>query len=259
MPGYQLSASGQHLPSTQAAAPIVRSWERCASAAADLHDDPVALRHGDLQERLEQHACVLRAAQPEIETLAGMVASASSLVLLADASGVILQASGNTGFLQRADHVALRPGVSWAENHRGTNAIGTALIEAAALRVHGAEHFLRRNQILSCHAAPIRSPRGEILGVLDISGDAGRMHAYALSLASMCARQVANRVIEQAGERCLYLVFHKQASLLDSVERGLLLIEDERIVAPGRVHTPQGAPFHAVLRQGGHARSLPAP
>ncbi len=293
MPGYQLSASGQHLPSTQAAAPIVRSWERCASAAADLHDDPVALRHGDLQERLEQHACVLRAAQPEIETLAGMVASASSLVLLADASGVILQASGNTGFLQRADHVALRPGVSWAENHRGTNAIGTALIEAAALRVHGAEHFLRRNQILSCHAAPIRSPRGEILGVLDISGDAGRMHAYALSLASMCARQVANRVIEQAGERCLYLVFHKQASLLDSVERGLLLIEDERIVGandaavallgatwpalldqpldgwlvdwravartPGRVHTPQGAPFHAVLRQGGHARSLPAP
>ncbi|VDL06221.1 sigma-54-dependent transcriptional regulator [Bordetella pertussis] len=65
MPGYQLSASGQHLPSTQAAAPIVRSWERCASAAADLHDDPVALRHGDLQERLEQHACVLRAASPK--------------------------------------------------------------------------------------------------------------------------------------------------------------------------------------------------
>ncbi|KDC74033.1 putative acetoin catabolism regulatory protein [Bordetella bronchiseptica MBORD635] len=293
MPGYPLSASGQYLPSTQAAAPIVRSWERCASAAADLHDDPIALRRGDLQERLEQHACVLRAAQPEIETLAGMVASASSLVLLADASGVILQATGNTGFLQRADHVALRPGVSWAENHRGTNAIGTALIEAAALRVHGAEHFLRRNQILSCHAAPIRSPRGDILGVLDISGDAGRMHAYALSLASMCARQVSNRVIEQAGERCLYLVFHKQASLLDSVERGLLLIEDERIVGandaavallgatwpalldqpldgwlvdwravartPGRVHTPQGAPFHAVLRQGGHARSLPPP
>ncbi|MFJ0673405.1 glycosyltransferase family 9 protein [Bordetella bronchiseptica] len=250
MPGYQLSASGQHLPSTQAAAPIVRSWERCASATADLHDDPVALRHGDLQERLEQHACVLRAAQPEIETLAGMVASASSLVLLADASGVILQASGNTGFLQRADHVALRPGVSWAENHRGTNAIGTALIEAAALRVHGAEHFLRRNQILSCHAAPIRSPRGDILGVLDISGDAGRMHAYALSLASMCARQVANRVIEQAGERCLYLVFHKQASLLDSVERGLLLIEDERIVGANDAAVALlGATWPALLDQ----------
>jgi transcriptional regulator of acetoin/glycerol metabolism len=209
---------------------LLRSWQRCTHLAADLQDEPIALSAGDLADRFEQHACVLRAAQPEIDTLAGMVASASSLVLLADASGVILRATGNNDFIRRADQVALRPGVSWAEHHRGTNAIGTALIEATALRVHGEEHFLPRNRILSCHASPIRSPRGDILGVLDISGDARGLHAYALGLADMCARQVANRVIEHAGGPCRHLVFHRHAAMLDSVDRGLLLIEDERIV-----------------------------
>lgn len=209
---------------------IRRSWARCARLDEALEDEPRTLSRGDLHDRFEQHACVMQAAQPEIETLAGMVAGASSLVLLADATGVILHATGNSAFLRRADQVALRPGVSWAENHRGTNAIGTALVDEAALRVHGEEHYMPRNQILSCHASPIRSPRGDILGVLDISGDAGRLHAYALGLASMFARQVTNRVIERSASHCMHLVFHKQAALLDTAERGMLLIEDGQIV-----------------------------
>lgn len=230
MDGLPLPGTRHALAAATPPALIRRSWARCAQWADDLPDDPVALGRGDLDARHEQHASMLRAAQPEIDTLASLVASASSLVLLADASGVILQATGNTDFLRRADRVALRPGVSWAENHRGTNAIGTALAEAAPLCVHGAEHFLPRNQILSCHAAPIRSPRGDILGVLDISGDAQRLHAYALGLATLCARQVANRLMLHAGPRCQQLVFHHQAGMLETADRGLLLIEDGRVV-----------------------------
>src|SRR5690606_40995980 len=93
-------------------------------------------------------------------------------------AGIMLQEASSTEFLHKGERVALRPGVSWSESQRGNNAIGTALFEGAPIRVHGSEHFLSCNRILSCHAAPIRSPRGDVIGVLDISGDAATLHAY---------------------------------------------------------------------------------
>ena len=209
---------------------IKRSWERCADVSYDLHTDPDPMLLADLQLRREQHAHLLELAQPELETLAGLVASAKSVVLLADAAGVILQEAGSTEFLHKAERVALRPGVSWAESLRGTNAIGTALFEGAPIRVHGSEHFLSCNRILSCHAAPIRSPRGDVIGVLDISGDAATLHAYALGLASLCATQIANRLLDYTDHRLHRLVFQRQTSLLDSAERAIVLIEHDRIV-----------------------------
>ncbi len=244
---------------------IQRSWERCARQSGDLHTDPIMLSGGDLKERLVRHTALLQAARPEIEILAGMVASTDGIVLLTDDNGVILQSLGDTGFLQRAEQVALRPGVSWAEDHRGTNAIGTALIEGTSVRVHGGEHFLQRNRILSCHGAPVRSPQGDILGVLDISCDAGKLHAYALKLAAMFARQVTNRMLDQAGRGYDTLVFHRQASSLDSIERAQLLLNDGHIVGANDaaiamlgatwqhlLNQPLDAWMHADWRQAGN-------
>ncbi len=209
---------------------ILRSWERCAAMGAGLHADPNPMPAPELAERREQHARILETARPELDTLAGLVAGAHGVVLLADPTGLILQEAGSTDFLRKAERVALRPGVSWAESLRGTNAIGTALHDGAAVRVHGNEHFLRCNHILSCHAAPIRSPRGEILGVLDISSEASSLQDYALGLAQMCARQIGNRLLDTADGRLHRLVFQRQPSLLDSAERAILLLEDDRIV-----------------------------
>lgn len=271
------------LSAASAASPILRSWERCSLLHKDLQAEPVVLARAALQDRFEQHASLLRAAQPELETLAGMVANASGIVLLTDDAGVVLQSQGDAAFLRRADQVALRPGASWAESHLGTNGVGTALIEGRPVRVHGSEHFLPRNRILSCHGAPIRSPRGDILGVLDISCDAGRLHAYALELAAMFARQVTNRIMEQAAGQPSLLVFHHQPAMLDSADRAQLMVHDNRIIGANdaavallgaswrqlldqpvfdwlgdgwqhaarqtaAVHTPQGMPLFARLK-----------
>jgi transcriptional regulator of acetoin/glycerol metabolism len=278
-----VSRSQQEYAVAHSAAAIKRSWERCTAIGSALHTDPDPMPRADLQDRREQHAHVLRAAQPELETLAALVASAKSVVLLADAAGVILQEAGSTEFLHKAERVALRAGVSWAESLRGTNAIGTALIDRTATRVHGREHFLELNSILSCHAAPILSPRGETLGVLDISSEATTLHAYALGLAQMCATQISNRLLDTTDARLHRLVFQRDSSLLDSTERAILLLEDERIVGanaaalhllgsdwsllnssihawmdgcsalaetPATVHTRMGLPLLATLRHG---------
>ena len=223
---HSLNSAGTAQPN----ALIQRSWERCEKRADNLDHEPVLLDRADLNIRLDQYASLLESAAPHIATASGIAAQAQGILLLSDASGVILHATGNNAFLHKADQVTLRPGASWAENHRGTNAIGTALIENAFIRVHGQEHFLPRNRILSCHAAPIRSPRGEILGVLDISGDAHTLPDYTGNLVQIAARQVGNRLLDLAGRHIARLQFQRQRGPIDPLQCGTLLIADQIIV-----------------------------
>lgn len=224
---FHFATAPQAEPSS---APVLRSWQRCMARESDMQPDPVMLVRGELNVRLAQHASLLQAAQPEIDTLSNMVGRHAGIVLLADATGVILQTAGNASFLQQAESVALQPGVSWAEQHRGTNAIGTALLENTPVRVHGAEHYLHCNRILSCHGAPVWSPRGDRMGVLDISGAASQLHDYALGLASLCSRLITNRMMQQSLAGRELLVFQRQPSLLESTERAMLLLDDGHIV-----------------------------
>ncbi|MET5021544.1 sigma-54-dependent Fis family transcriptional regulator, partial [Burkholderia pseudomallei] len=67
-------------------------------------------------------------ARPVMDTLHTQIADTQSHVLLTDRDGVILHSIGDADFVEKAYRVALCPGVSWAEDALGTNAIGTALI-----------------------------------------------------------------------------------------------------------------------------------
>lgn len=64
---------------------------------------------------------------------------------LANAQGMLPRCLGDAAFVGRAERVALRPGAHWAESHRSTNAIGTALAEGQRVVVRGGEHDLARH------------------------------------------------------------------------------------------------------------------
>ena len=209
-----------------------QSWERCQTMESELSAEPRDMSQGALRQLLEQQHHLLHHSSAAVQDLAALVHPHRSLVLLCDAQGTVLQQAGDPNFLQRAEQVALRTGVSWAENHRGTNAIGTALVCAKPIRIHGSQHFLPDNRILSCHAAPIFDPYGQIIGVLDISGPSELEHHYALDLAQLYARQISRQMLESLctpARRLLHL--HTDPALLNSAFSGRLLIEDDMIVA----------------------------
>ncbi len=86
------------------------------------------------------------------------------MIVLTDAQGLILHSTGDDDFLARAEKVALRAGVHWAEERQGMNAIGTAIAECSPTVVYG-------DQFLTCSSVPILDPYGELIGVLDVTGD----------------------------------------------------------------------------------------
>jgi transcriptional regulator of acetoin/glycerol metabolism len=155
------------------------------------------------------------------------VQSSQSMVILADARGTLMHTLGRADFLQRAQQVALSCGASWLEQYRGTNAIGTALAEGSSIEIHGGEHFLQRNEFLTCTAAPIVSATGKLLGVLDISGDHRSGHPHTYGLVNMAARLIENRLICATSRQHIRLHLHEQREGIGTVAEGIVVISGD--------------------------------
>ena len=162
----------------QRAERIERSHLRCTALGLTRVERPdfEPLVRGDLAVARERNQRLFTHAAPVMEMLFEQIVNTESMIVLTDAHGTILHSVGDDEFLARAGKVALAPGVNWAEQSKGTNAIGTALVEELPTLVHGGEHFIHANSFLTCSAAPIIDPRGNMLGVLDVTGDQRSYH-----------------------------------------------------------------------------------
>ncbi|RZS58355.1 sigma-54-dependent Fis family transcriptional regulator [Sphaerotilus mobilis] len=180
-----------------------------------------------LARALAQRHTLVSHARPVMAFLNDQIRDSDSIVVLADPQGMLLHALGDLGFADRAARVALRPGAIWSEQWRGTNAIGTALADGATVVVHGAEHYLERNAFLTCAAAPIADPAGQLLGVLDISGDRRAHHRHTLGLVRSGARMIEHQLFEDRHAAGLQLRLHGQVEGLGTVTEGLLALSED--------------------------------
>ena len=174
-------------------------------------------------------------ARPVMETLSAQIAGTQSMVLLTDATGVVLHALGDDEILGRASRVALRPGATWSERSKGTNAIGTALALGEALQVHGSEHYLQANHFLTCSCAPIHDPQDHIIGALDVSGDHRGRSPHTMALVRMSAQMVENHLFGKVFEEAVLLRFHAREEFLGTLVEGLAAFTpDGRFLAANR-------------------------
>ncbi|MGE4371294.1 MAG: sigma-54-dependent Fis family transcriptional regulator [Xanthobacter sp.] len=227
--------SGVALSEHMVPAPILRSWTRCAGqglSSASHGEGPVTAH--ELRQLREQHENLRRRCRPELEALHAGARNTGSIVVLSSPTGLLLDTVGSPDFADKAARVTLQPGADWSETARGTNAVGTALMERRAIEVHGAQHYAEPHGILSCAAAPILDPRGELLGLLDMSGPstAGQMHA--LALVQLAAAQVEHRMFETAFAGHDVVRFHTDPHFLGTPHEGILVFQDHRLVAANR-------------------------
>ena len=228
---------GGDVPDAGLPATVLRSWQRCQRLGMENTERgrPSNTTRGDLMVARERNAALLNHAGGVMEHLYEQIRASGSMVLLADASGLILHGIGDPAFVDRASRVALQPGASWSECQRGTNAIGATLIERAPVEVFGAEHYLDCNGVLTCSAAPILDCRGELLGALDISGDHRQYQPHTLGLARMGVRLVERRMFESEYARHALFAFHPRPEGVGGLQEGLLAVDaDGEIVAADR-------------------------
>jgi transcriptional regulator with XRE-family HTH domain len=115
---------------------------------------------------------LLRVSSNIVTHLADTLADIGYAIVLTDGNGTILDLRAEPDLRRKLERVAFEPGAEWSEASAGTNAIGTALSDDRPLQLMAAEHYCEGWQDLTCTAAPIHdSQTGEIIGVLDITGD----------------------------------------------------------------------------------------
>lgn len=157
---------------------VSRSWNRVLGLG--LRADDVNTRDwldpSEIGRR--QEASPLREVVPDLRAVVGSLADASQLLLVVtDPEGVILWRSGTPAVRRRADALGFFEGADWTERRVGTNAIGTAIAEAAPVELLAGEHFEQGQHPWYCTATPVHDPRtGSLLGVIDVSGPALTLH-----------------------------------------------------------------------------------
>ncbi|MEO6354500.1 MAG: sigma-54-dependent Fis family transcriptional regulator [Burkholderiaceae bacterium] len=179
------------------------------------------LTGSDLSLLVEQNQSLHIHALPVMETLYEQIINTHNMVILTDVNGLIIHTLGDDDFLEKADRVALKPGVAWSEQSKGTNAIGTAIAEQVPTMIHADEHYLRSNHFLTCSAAPIFDYLGNVIGVLDVSGDQRSFHKHTMALVRMSAQMIENQLFSSAFQDGILLHFNTRPEFIGTLMEGI--------------------------------------
>ena len=213
---------------------VKRSWLRCLS---QYHLDPQSQREPFVlprEERLarkEQNLELVSFADAEMAHLYHQLAGSGYSIILTDRDGVLLDYYGDLSFRNAAFRTGLVLGAVWSEEHGGTNGMGTCLIERAPLIIHRDQHFFSRNIGLTCCAAPIFDYRGELVAVLDASGESDRAQQHTLVLVNMSAQMIENRLFLNRFRDGFVVRFHSRPELVGTWSEGIIAMDPSGAIA----------------------------
>jgi len=237
---------------------ISASWRRSSAAGVDPTGNrlaPIVADEETTHERYAEHPLHAHASLIH-ECLFAIADEAGYLIVVSDADGTLLTVEGSTPVRLRASaDMNFAEGALWSEGGAGTNAIGTAIAVDHAVQVFGAEHFSDPVQRWTCSACPIHDPdTGEVIGVIDLTGDLSTVHPHSLAVATATARAV---------EASLMLVLHERDARLHARYGSRVSPDRSALVTPsGRAigAIPTGWKVHGRLAipPGGGALTLPS-
>lgn len=216
-----------HTPPVRTA--ILESWKRCQNAGVEfgggkcsdfISDRELGGRKGLLREISE----------PIMETLHQCVRGSGFVIVLVDTDGYILASLGDLVSLKQAEKLNFGPGANWSEHSVGTNAIGTALTIGCPIEVTGSEHYCQTHHLWTCAAAPIRDPKGDVVGCLDMSGPREKAHFYSLGITVAAVRAIEERLRLEQSHKYYVSVSKHLATIFNSVSEGLITIDNKGVI-----------------------------
>ncbi|WP_328457651.1 MULTISPECIES: GAF domain-containing protein [unclassified Amycolatopsis] len=207
---------------------VSRSWSRALSLglAADGINTRDSVPLDEVARR--RRASPLRHV---VDGLGQVLDPANMLLVVTDAEGVILWREGSPRIRRQADTLGFAEGADWREARVGTNAIGTALAEAAPVELLAGEHFEQNQHPWYCTASPVHDPRtGELLGVIDVSGPALTLHP-AIGALVETGRRLAESELWRHHQQRLDRLRRTAEPVLAAASGPALLVDDDGWVA----------------------------
>ncbi|MFI4868362.1 MAG: helix-turn-helix domain-containing protein [Steroidobacterales bacterium] len=230
---------------------VRESWRRCLSdyrLSPDKTQDLAVVSVAQLRQRRERADPLCSIARVEMAALARLL-NAPVGVTLTDHEGVILAYTGAANFAESARRAGLREGAIWSEQAQGTNGMGTCLAVREPVLIEADEHFLARNVALTCCGAPILDSRGQLVGVLNISGHLRLSAAPTLALVRLAVQNIENRALLAQHRPHHLLRFHPHREFISTAGEGILAIAGDGRIVGANVAALEwlGVPAHSGL------------
>src|SRR5471030_1884744 len=190
----------------------------------------------DVQQREET---VLRASGECLSRLHETVREADYCVMLTDAAGVTIDYRVDRNRRHEFKRAGLYPGSCWSEDEEGTCGVASVLLDHEAITVHKTDHFRAAFTGLTCSAAPIFSPHGDLIGVLDASALASPDARDSQRLVKQLVRQSATLIEDgyfiKSYSHCSILLAHRNRHFAEVQPEMLIAVDAQgSIVAANR-------------------------
>ncbi|AMS22451.1 sigma-54-dependent Fis family transcriptional regulator [Pseudomonas synxantha] len=225
--------NADRLPQAPVPALIFDSWRR---SMEQYHLDPGSLQGPRilteplLKECRERAELFMRIASEEVGQLHHRVRHADYCVMLTDAQGQTLDHRVDTAIRSDCRKAGLYLGTCWSEAEEGTCGVATVLTSKAAVTVHKRDHFRAAFIGLTCSAAPIFDPQGNLLGVMDASAlkspDDRRSQHLVRQMVAQSAQAIENAFFMHSAREHWVLQAHGTPGYVNS-QPDLLLAWDQ--------------------------------
>jgi signal transduction histidine kinase len=177
---------------------IIDSWRRSLATGLDPTDllAPIEADESEVLERWFEHP-LGSLTDVLTEQLRNVAEESRSIVVITDASGLVMHRVGDDLLKERAAEMNLVEGARYSEAADGTNGIGTALTADHAFQVFAFEHFNERHHEWVCSGAPVHDPvSGRVVALVDLSSLWKDAHPRSLELVTTAARTMEQRLLE---------------------------------------------------------------
>ena len=175
---------------------IADSWLRCRELAINPFKSRVhsVISDEEIESRLHTENLGI-SAKNVLDRMSASVEDMKHPITLADNTGMILYSVGHKDVRAHMEKVNFRPGSNWSESIAGPNGIGTTLALEEPEIIFGPEHFCRGWQSWVCYGAPVHSPiDNTVLGCINISGPADKIHIEAMALAMSISQSIESEL-----------------------------------------------------------------
>lgn len=198
---------------------IAQGWKRCRKMNIDheigvgtpIAADAFKKIQENNREFIEVSEAVIREAYHD-------VADSDAVVFITDADGCILSQYKDSTTLYPANETKLLPGYRWREEENGMTSMDLAMRLDEPVRIIGAEHYCRYQQICAGSSAPVHDDNGNILGSLNIVSLLGQYNKHSLGVVTAGAALIENQMRLEQTLRLFKTTFNTMAE-------GMILID----------------------------------
>jgi sigma-54 dependent transcriptional regulator, acetoin dehydrogenase operon transcriptional activator AcoR len=200
---------------------ILDSWIRCKKYKVDANNGRgKEIAKDQFNKILVKKKELIEIAVPIILDVIKLLNETNYSIILTDENAVVLRVIGNAVIMEENKKLHFLEGCQWKEEDVGTNAIGTCLYLDKPVQTLGAEHYCKSQHGWTCSSAPIHDDKGNLIGIINLSGQFHGFHTHTLGIVVEAANAIQKQFSINEHRKWAGAAFN-------SIEDGILVIDDE--------------------------------